>query len=277
MSLSNREVRGPKSDVRSPKSDAKCEVLSVRASTLRESQPRLSASKGDRFGTNGQDTRRALYVYWGGLMSLLGRSHAWRSTCHDPRVFAAAFASLTLIVGLIYPRTLVHGPQPDAVAASANPTSGPARTATPRTGVYAERARARALLPPSLEMQPAAAVDQPVVRLRVTKPAFGATLKLGSTVTVAATVSGPVSAVHFCVNGRPIGMAAASPYSVKWVVSKPGSFRVTAMTFDENGAQPTTSSVLVTVPETVTVPDTVTGPPPDRGGVPAIRRVKGIG
>ena len=183
-------------------------------------------------------------------MPYSGRLRAWRSTCHDARLITAAVATFTLIVALTCAQNLVFRPQFDGVAASVTPKPMPVRV--PRVA------------------QPGPASNQPVVKLRLTSPAFGEVLKLGSTVTIAATVSGPVSTVHFCVNGRPIGTVGASPYRVDWVVSKAGWFRITAMTFDEKGVAATTSPVFVTVPETIAGSQSSTG-------LPTIRRVKGRG
>ncbi|NRF66516.1 DNRLRE domain-containing protein [Aquincola sp. S2] len=83
----------------------------------------------------------------------------------------------------------------------------------------------------------------------LTQPANGATVSLGSEVTVQANASddGSVAQVGFFANGASIGVATSTPYSVAWTPGALGQVTLTAVATDNLGLTTTSAARTVTV------------------------------
>jgi RHS repeat-associated protein len=86
----------------------------------------------------------------------------------------------------------------------------------------------------------------------LTAPANNAAFIAPATITITANAAAPeangtVANVEFLANGTPIGSDAASPWSLAWSVTTPGSYQLTARATDEQGAQTTSSIRTITV------------------------------
>jgi len=84
----------------------------------------------------------------------------------------------------------------------------------------------------------------------ITSPADGSSFNAPATLTVAATASdsdGTVAAVAFFANGAPIGTDTTSPFSVTWANVAAGTYTLTAVATDNQGAQTTSAPVHVSI------------------------------
>jgi hypothetical protein len=84
----------------------------------------------------------------------------------------------------------------------------------------------------------------------MTSPVAGAVFTAPATVMLTAAASdadGAIVSVEFFANGAPIGSVAASPYSLSWGAVAAGSYSLTAVATDDDGATATSAAVLVTV------------------------------
>jgi hypothetical protein len=84
----------------------------------------------------------------------------------------------------------------------------------------------------------------------LTAPANGATFTAPATITVSATASdgdGTVASVAFYAGTTPIGTDTTSPYSVTWNNVSAGSYQLTAVATDDDGATTTSAARSVTV------------------------------
>ena len=84
----------------------------------------------------------------------------------------------------------------------------------------------------------------------LTGPANGATFTAPASITLTASASdadGTISSVTFYANDSLIGSDSASPYSVNWTSVPAGSYSLTAVALDDDGAMTTSSPVSVTV------------------------------
>ena len=84
----------------------------------------------------------------------------------------------------------------------------------------------------------------------ITSPAPGAQVTAPATVTINATASDPenrMSSVGFYVEGTLIATDTAAPYSASWTASTAGTYALTAIAYDADGGQSTSSAVPVTV------------------------------
>ncbi|WP_308709562.1 glycosyl hydrolase family 18 protein [Marinoscillum pacificum] len=93
-------------------------------------------------------------------------------------------------------------------------------------------------------------VPNQVPTVSVTSPANGATYSEGSAINISATASdsdGSVAAVEFFANGTSIGTVTSSPYSVNWTPAMTGSFSLTAIATDDQGATSTSTAITITV------------------------------
>ncbi len=84
----------------------------------------------------------------------------------------------------------------------------------------------------------------------ITSPASGATFTAPASITVTANAGdsdGTVASVAFFANGAPIGTDTTSPYSVAWTNVAAGSYTLTAVATDNQGAATTSAAVHVTV------------------------------
>ncbi|HVG71990.1 MAG TPA: S8 family serine peptidase [Vicinamibacterales bacterium] len=84
----------------------------------------------------------------------------------------------------------------------------------------------------------------------LTSPADGSTFVAPVSLTVAASASdadGTVSSVTFYANGSPLGSDAVGPYTIDWNNVPAGSYSLTAVAVDDDGAATTSTPVTVTV------------------------------
>ena len=91
----------------------------------------------------------------------------------------------------------------------------------------------------------------------LTNPAAGATFAAPATITVDATASdtdGTIAKVDFFAGTTLIGSDAASPYSVTWSNVPPGSYSLTAIATDNDGASISSAARSVTVTGTTAAP-----------------------
>jgi hypothetical protein len=102
----------------------------------------------------------------------------------------------------------------------------------------------------------------------ITSPAQGATFTAPATITVTAAPSdsdGTIARVDFFAGSQPIGSATASPWSITWNNVAAGTYALTAVARDDDGA--TRTSAVVTVTVQATPPPAVTSvafnPSPD--------------
>jgi len=99
----------------------------------------------------------------------------------------------------------------------------------------------------------------------LTAPANNAAFIAPATVTITANAAAPeangtVANVEFFANGSPIGSKTASPWSIAWAATTPGSYQLTARATDEQGAQTTSAMRTVTVLANQAPTITLTGP-----------------
>jgi hypothetical protein len=84
----------------------------------------------------------------------------------------------------------------------------------------------------------------------ITSPANGATFTAPATIPMTASASDPenrLGRVEFYRNGTLLGSDSSSPYSFTWSSAPAGSYTLTAVAVDLDGAQATSSAVPVTV------------------------------
>ncbi len=84
----------------------------------------------------------------------------------------------------------------------------------------------------------------------ITSPASGATFTAPATVTVTAASSDPdgaVTSVEFFANGASIGTSTTSPHALTWSNVAAGSYTLTAVATDNQGATSTSAPVAITV------------------------------
>jgi len=95
----------------------------------------------------------------------------------------------------------------------------------------------------------------PVVSL--TSPADGQTFVPGTGVAIAANASDPddvVTQVDFKVNGTTVASDSASPYTATWTPTLAGTYVVTAVATDSDGASVTSTTATVTVAVSAPIP-----------------------
>lgn len=117
------------------------------------------------------------------------------------------------------------------LAVAAGPNGGPAGAAFDR-----------------LSLISVAANVPPVVSL--TSPANGQTFVTGASVPLAANASDPddlVAQVDFRVNGVKVATDSASPYAATWTPTATGTYAVTAMATDSDGAAVTSATATISV------------------------------
>ncbi len=84
----------------------------------------------------------------------------------------------------------------------------------------------------------------------LTSPSNGSTVEINNAVTISANASdsdGTISSVSFYSNGSLVGTDNSSPYSISWTPSNTGSFSLTAIATDNDGATTTSSARSITV------------------------------
>jgi hypothetical protein len=100
----------------------------------------------------------------------------------------------------------------------------------------------------------------------LTAPLTGASYPAPATVTVSATatdIDGTVTIVEFYAGTTLIGSDTISPYSVTWSGVPAGSYSLTAVARDEDGASATSLAALITVTKTNQPPAVVLAAPAD--------------
>jgi chitinase len=107
----------------------------------------------------------------------------------------------------------------------------------------------------------ATGVNKPPV-VSITAPANGTQVTAPLNVTVGATASDPenrMASVDFYAGSTLIARDTTAPYSVTWSASTAGTYALTAVAHDADGASSTSSAVSVTVsaPVTTTAPKAV--------------------
>lgn len=104
----------------------------------------------------------------------------------------------------------------------------------------------------------------------LTAPAPGTTIPLGQTLTLAAAAAdadGSVTQVSFRANGLLVGQVASAPFTVSWTPPAAGTYDLTAIATDDQGAITTSAPVTVLVsnlpppnqPPTVAITSPATG------------------
>ncbi len=116
--------------------------------------------------------------------------------------------------------------------------------------------------------RPLSQTNNPPPTVSLTGPANGATYSAPANMTITATASdsngGSVSRVDFYAGGTLLGSDASSPYSFNWTAVAAGSYALTAVAVDNDGASTTSGAVNVSVSGVVTTPTTVVfNPSPD--------------
>lgn len=99
-----------------------------------------------------------------------------------------------------------------------------------------------------VSVQALAANKPPLVAVQA--PAAGTTVYVGDKVTLVAAASDPddrVDAVEFLVNGTRVGIDTAAPYQAIWTASKTGTYQLTAVAIDSEGARTATIPLPLTV------------------------------
>ncbi|HEX5071491.1 MAG TPA: Ig-like domain-containing protein [Vicinamibacterales bacterium] len=89
----------------------------------------------------------------------------------------------------------------------------------------------------------------------ITSPAPGDSIITPVTVGVAASASdgdGSIASVRFYANGALLGTSTAAPYSVNWINPVAGSYELTAVATDNEGATTTSAPVAVTIAQSPT-------------------------
>ena len=97
----------------------------------------------------------------------------------------------------------------------------------------------------------------------ITSPAEGAALTTPGDITINATAGdsgGTVTSVDFFANGQLIGTDTTSPYSVTWSNVAAGTYTLTAVATDNDGATTTSADVHVTVAANVPPSVSITSP-----------------
>lgn len=78
-----------------------------------------------------------------------------------------------------------------------------------------------------------ARVQPPVVAWE--RPSAGLTLPAGVSTTLSLTATGTLSRVVFLANGDSLGQATEAPYAFTWMPEATGTYRLTALAYDERG------------------------------------------
>jgi len=90
----------------------------------------------------------------------------------------------------------------------------------------------------------------PPPTVALTAPANGATFASGATIAVtanAADANGSVAQVQFFRGGTSLGIDTTSPYSATWTNAAAGSYAITAVATDNEGATATSATANITV------------------------------
>lgn len=115
--------------------------------------------------------------------------------------------------------------------------------------------------------EPPAENQSPTVSLM--SPAQGTTAVVGEALTLTASAAdsdGSVTSVEFRVNGTAVGTTSASPYSTTWTPTVDGTYLITAIATDDDGAR-SESQALTVLASTPTPP-----PDPGTGGTVILQR-----
>ena len=102
----------------------------------------------------------------------------------------------------------------------------------------------------------------------ITSPSDGSTFTAGNSVTVNAAANdsdGTVARVDFFAGTTPIGSTSAAPYSVRWSAPAAGTYSLTAVAVDNDGASTTSPAVSVRVDPAPNQPPSVSLTAPANG------------
>ena len=102
----------------------------------------------------------------------------------------------------------------------------------------------------------------------ITGPVDGSTFAAGSDIVVNAAASdtdGTISRVEFFAGSTPIGSVATAPYSVTWAAVPAGTYSLTAVAVDNDGATATSAAVGIRVDPGANQPPTVSLTAPANG------------
>jgi hypothetical protein len=113
-----------------------------------------------------------------------------------------------------------------------------------------------------VEVDVAAPVNQPPA-VFLTTPATGASYSEPASITMSASASdsdGTIAKVEFFAGTNRLGSDSSSPYSVVWSGAAPGTYSLTAVAWDEDGASVTSAPVSVSVRGNLAPSVSLTGP-----------------
>jgi hypothetical protein len=111
------------------------------------------------------------------------------------------------------------------------------------------------------------ASNQPPI-VSITSPTDGSISTAGKNIVVTAAANdsdGTVSRVDFFAGSTPLGSVAAAPYTVTWSAVPAGTYSLTAVAVDNDGASTTSAAVSVRVDPAANQPPTVTLTAPANG------------
>jgi regulation of enolase protein 1 (concanavalin A-like superfamily) len=119
----------------------------------------------------------------------------------------------------------------------------------------------------NLSITPIGATNQPP-QVAMTAPADGTTVTAGTDVALTAAANdadGTISRVDFFAGATPIGSDTTEPYGVTWSGVQAGTYSLTAVAVDNDGAATTSATVGVQVDPAANQPPTVTLTAPANG------------
>jgi Bacterial Ig domain len=90
----------------------------------------------------------------------------------------------------------------------------------------------------------------PGIKIRLLSPLDRSVFSKGDSVRMVAEASvekGSIGKVEFLVNGRKVGEKGTAPYSLSWLVEQPGSYDITAVAWDRQGASKASPAAKINV------------------------------
>src|SRR4051812_322727 len=120
----------------------------------------------------------------------------------------------------------------------------------------------------SFKVTAAASTPNQPPTVAVTSPTDGSTFTVGNSITVNAAANdsdGTVARVDFFAGTTQIGSSSTAPYSVNWPATTAGTYSLTAVATDNDGASTTSAAVSVRVDPAANQPPTVSLTAPANG------------